>query len=94
MAARQWWIQNQKDRIDEYYLKIDEFFEKIRNPKVTKKRLLSIQEDLNKFRRSAIKQLAEEKLVPDESFRIFQTLLSDCRAAVERRLGEVDRRQK
>ena len=90
-AARQWWIQNQKDRIDEYYLKIDEFFDKIRNPKVTKKRLLAIRDDLAKFRHDAIKQLAEEKLVPDESFRIFQTLLHDCNIAVDRRLAEVNR---
>ncbi len=86
-AMRSWMHQRQKDRIDEYYLQLNEVLESLEKPDLSAETLNAIHERLRSLRRDAVRQLAEERLQPDESFRIFQGLLGDCQARVRRMQG-------
>ncbi|MEO0415207.1 MAG: TAXI family TRAP transporter solute-binding subunit [Verrucomicrobiota bacterium] len=77
-AGRQWILQKQKDRIDEYYLDLESILERLNEEKLSPKDLTELRSEIHSIRQSALKQLAAEKLQPDASFRILQQLLTSC----------------
>lgn len=86
-ATKSWVHQRQKDRIDEYYLQLNEILERLEPNDLDDETLFAIHERLRALRREAVRLLSEERLQPDESFRIFQSLLSDCQNRVQRMRG-------
>ena len=85
-AIRKWINQTQKDRIDEYYLQVEGYLGDLENPdEIANERVEEITKSIKEIRRTAIEQLAGEKLVPDASFRILQHLLDQC----ERKIAEL-----
>ncbi len=91
LAARKWLDQRQKDRIDAYYLDLDRILSKLRESELSGDDLRKMESELQSIRRNAVALLAAEKLLPNESFRIFQSLLNDCESAVARRAERNER---
>jgi TRAP transporter TAXI family solute receptor len=90
-TSSRWLLQRKKDRIDGYYLELDRHLAQLQNPELGVEVLVEIEANLEAMRHRAIRLLAEERLLPDESFRIFQGLLADCRHEVRRR--KLERRE-
>ena len=90
-ASSKWLLQRKKDRIDGYYLELDRHLGQLQDPELGRDALTEIEANLEAMRHRAIRLLAEERLLPDESFRIFQGLLADCRREVMRRKREKDK---
>ena len=84
-TSSRWLLQRKKDRIDGYYLELDRHLARLQEPDLDTAVMVEIEADLEAMRHRAIRLLAEERLLPDESFRIFQGLLADCRREVRRR---------
>jgi TRAP transporter TAXI family solute receptor len=87
-TSNRWLLQRKKDRIDGYYLELDRHLGQLQDPELGKEMLIEIEANLEAMRHRAIRLLAEERLLPNESFRIFQGLLADCRREVRRRKSE------
>jgi TRAP transporter TAXI family solute receptor len=77
MASKRWFIQRQKDRIDAYYLQLNGLLTQVSHAD-SNQDLQVIESELQEIRSSALQLLARERLIPDESFRIFQSLLSEA----------------
>jgi len=87
VAARKWILLKKKDRIDEYYVRIDEILTQLHETEAHDlEQLQQMESDLASLRHRAVQQLVAEKLQANESFRIFQTLLASSQAAVRRRI--------
>ncbi|BCX48279.1 C4-dicarboxylate ABC transporter substrate-binding protein [Haloferula helveola] len=84
-AGGKWLLQQRKDRIDEYYLELNRILDGMLKPQ-SKDELVDIQKRLQMIRSTALHQLAKERLQPDESFRIFQTVLAEAGAQVRHKL--------
>lgn len=84
-TSSKWLNQRKKNRIDSYYLELDRHLGKLNDPELSDEQLIEIEARLEAMRHRAIRLLAEERLLPNESFRIFQGLLADCRREVEKR---------
>jgi len=84
-TSSKWLNQRKKDRIDGYYLELDQHFGHLNDPEVSSEKLLEIEADLEAMRHRAIRLLAEERLLPNESFRIFQGLLAECQQELQER---------
>ena len=82
-SSRRWLEQKQKDRIDEFYLKLVNLLNQIRQDNLTNEQAIQIQKEIENIQSIALQQLAEERLRPDESFRIFQSLLHDCQRELD-----------
>lgn len=65
-AARKWLGQRQKDRIDAYYLELNQMLNRMLEPQ-DERELIVIQKRLQLIRSAALSQLAKERLLPDES---------------------------
>lgn len=89
-AGKKWLKQRQKDRIDAYYLELNRLLDRMLEP-LDEAELVSIQKRLQAIRSAALHQLAAERLLPDESFRIYQTVLAEAGAQVRHKLQEVRR---
>lgn len=87
-AGRKWVDQQQKDRIDAYYLQLNDFLNQMLEPQ-TESELLEIEKELQSLRSTALHQLARERLQSDESFRIFQTVLAEAGAQVRHKLQDI-----
>lgn len=72
-----WLDQRKKDRIDEYYLEINEVFAQLEQVNSADE-FDSLEERLSSLRTAAMQQLTAEKLDANESFRIFQSLLAEA----------------
>lgn len=86
-SGRKWFVQRQKNRIDAYYLELNRLLDRMLEP-LTDEELREIQRRLQRIRSIALRQLAKERLLPDESFRIFQTVLAEAGAQARYRLQE------
>ena len=65
-----------KDRIDEYYIQIDEILTQLQeNADPSLEQLRTMERELSLLRHRAVRQLVAEKLQANESFSIFQALL-------------------
>lgn len=89
VSLRRWMSQRQKDRIDEYYIRLDELLTGLRGREMELEQLHELDEELWRMNRRAVQQLASEKLIANESFRIFQTSLSEGRSEVRRRIEKL-----
>ncbi|MBW8050372.1 MAG: TAXI family TRAP transporter solute-binding subunit [Cytophagales bacterium] len=68
-----WNKHRKKDRIDKYYIRLLEIEQNVENFKTTDECERYLKE-ITELRRNAFKQLINEKLIADESFRIFINL--------------------
>jgi len=75
-ALSKWISVRNKNRIDTYYVKVGESIKKLHDHKVDD--LDAEEEKLYTLRQQAFSELVDERLSPDESFRIFQDLLEQA----------------
>ena len=88
-ALQKWNSQRQKDRIDTYYIELEEYIGQLDQPEnLADQDLVRIGTAIKEIRHSSIQQLAGEKLLPDASFRILQHLLDQC----EQKVKEIGKR--
>ena len=78
-TGRRWLLQRQKDRIDAYYSQLNRLLDQMLKP-LAIEQVQKIEGQLQRIRSTALDLLARERLLPDESFRIFQTLLAEASA--------------
>ncbi|MGY8687659.1 MAG: TAXI family TRAP transporter solute-binding subunit, partial [Verrucomicrobiales bacterium] len=84
-AFRRWISRRMKNRIDTYYVRLNDLLEKLQ--KVPEKvKLKEMELELSAMQHQAFQELVDERLVANESFRIFQSLLSDCQRQIHTRL--------
>lgn len=87
LAFRNWLTLRKKDRIDEYYVRIDELLSRLHGEEsIPVSELHAMEQELSLLRQRAVQELVAERLIANESFRIFQTLLSNSQAEVRRQL--------
>jgi len=89
-TGRKWLNQRQKNRMDAYYLELNRLLDRMLE-EPDEGELRTIEKRLQMIRSAALHQLASERLLPDESFRIFQTVLAEAGAQVRHKLGEARR---
>ena len=90
LAARQWVRRRQKNRIDVYYIQIEQIAR--RTPNATREELMDKQRQLERVRRHAFHDLVRERVLADESFRIFQAFLQAEFETIRSRVQDIDRR--
>lgn len=78
-TGRRWLLQRQKDRIDAYYSELNRLLDHMLKP-MTLDQVRGVEVQLHRIRSTALDLLSKERLLPDESFRIFQTLLAEASA--------------
>ena len=81
--AQRWYVQSRKNRIDLYYQAIDDVIRRSHDG-TDHKELDEIESELMKIQRRASEELVQEELSADETFVIYQNMLNDCRATVQR----------
>jgi len=81
-GAREAVIRRKKNRIDVYYTRLDEILTELRTEEPEAARLDELDQELSEMQRRAFKQLVAEQLRADESFRIFQDFLAECKAQI------------
>lgn len=77
-AFNKWLTVRKKNRIDRYYVRLDMLLTELNSVKETRERLDAIEEELLAMRHDAVRELVSERLLADDSFQIFQSLLTDC----------------
>lgn len=75
-------IRRKKNRIDVYYMRLDQILTELRTDAPEEERLEELDEELDEMQRRAFKQLVAEQLRADESFRIFQDFLAQTKTAI------------
>lgn len=85
-AARQWMRRSRKNRIDKYYVRLEEILTELQESRILEARLQKLDRELVEMRHKAFRQLVREQLQADDSFRIFQSLLAECQNLVRSRL--------
>lgn len=88
-STQRWMTQRRKDRIDAYYIELDKILDPLYHSDSNLQDLEKIEVQLLEIQRRAVRLLASERLVADESFRIFQDLLSEGRQEVEKRMADL-----
>lgn len=89
-ALKQWISMKKKNRIDRYYLHMDTLLNRMNSRDVNREELIDIEKQLSEMRHQAVRELTKEKLLANETFLIFQMLLSDCQRQVQARLSGFD----
>jgi len=90
-AIKSWVVRTKKNRIDLYYARLEKILDHLEaSASLPPDELDEIAADLAEIRRTAFKELIAERLRADESFRIFQGLLSECQAQVRRMAAAQD----
>ena len=77
-AFNKWVVVRKKNRIDRYYSRLDDLLTELNTQALTQARLDSIEQELLGVRHDAVRELVQEQLLADDSFQIFQSLLTDC----------------
>jgi len=77
-GINKWLTVRKKNRIDEYYKRLDVLLTELNSPDLVKARLDCIEAELTAMRHNAVSELVNERLLADDSFQIFQSLLTDC----------------
>ncbi|MGB6223254.1 TAXI family TRAP transporter solute-binding subunit [Haloferula sp.] len=85
-AVRKWLLLRKKDRIDQYYVAIEKIISQL-NSENSLSQLQAFEEELSGLRAKAVKELVDERLQANESFRIFQVLLANTQSELRRRIG-------
>lgn len=89
-GLKQWISMKKKNRIDRYYVDLDKLLNRLNSESVERDELMEIERKLSAMRHKAVNELINEKLMANESFLIFQQLLSDCQRQVHERLHNLD----
>lgn len=89
-SCRQWMNQVKKDRIDEFYLELDAIQDRLVKQRPSREELENILSQLLASRHRAVSALVRENVVANESFLIFQSLLTDSIREVERQMGAIE----
>ena len=85
VGASKWVTRSKKNRVDVYYSRLDAILTELSAEDSDSNRLAEIARELSKMRHEAVRELVDEKLTADESFRIFQSLLTDCQQQLAHR---------
>lgn len=88
LSLQRWLRRMRKNRIDAYYIQLDQLIQPLHDSDLNREQLVELEGKLQQMQRRAIRQLAQEKLFADESFRIFQALLLEGRDEVRRQLAD------
>lgn len=80
-AFRRWITMRKKDRIDRYYVRLNDLLADLQITPAADK-LEAMEKEVSALRHQAFQELVDERLVANESFRIFQSLLSDCQRQI------------
>ncbi len=80
---RQRMIRQKRARIDHYYQQLEGLISRLNDPIVSEGVLRDIDNELWELRHSTIRELVGKKLMADQSFSIFHSLLSDCQMQVQ-----------
>ena len=95
VAMDKWFTVRKKNRIDRYYERLDVLLDELRLKSVTPIRLDEIEYELTSMRHDAVRELVNERLLADESFQIFQSLLTNCHQQLTlQRQSSVERESK
>ena len=86
VACREWVRRRKKNRIDDYYIALNEIAQRV--PEASPQALRSLRKQLHGMRRRAFEELVAERIEADESFTIFQDFLRSELRAVESRMHE------
>lgn len=86
IAARQWMQRKMKNRIDVFYVEVEELATDIE--RLTLEELMRLREALRDLQRRAFAELVAERLEANESFTIFQDYVASERAAINARIAE------
>ncbi len=81
--------RKKKNRIDLYYMRINEILNLLSKQDLSNQELCSFQIELREMRSRAFDELVREKLLADESFAIFQTVLGQCLTELDLQLQRV-----
>ncbi len=87
-GLRSFMQRTKKDRLDIYYLAVEQIMFELSEGKATDSRLTEMNKELIRMRHKSVNELVKEKLVADDSFRIYQTMLSDCQQMVDKALSK------
>jgi TRAP transporter TAXI family solute receptor len=90
VGLNQWISMKKKNRIDRYYIRMDDLLKRMNSQDINHQELRDIEQELSEMRHHAVRELTREKLLANESFLIFQSLLSDCQRQVQQRLHDLD----
>ncbi|MEO0446091.1 MAG: hypothetical protein AAF191_08450 [Verrucomicrobiota bacterium] len=90
-AGRKWWNQRLKDRLDLYFLELNDFLDQMQHAslsecELSRETLDQIRGRVRVIRTEAFQLLADERLLPDNAFSIFQSLLAECEHTLHQRL--------
>ena len=77
-AVSKWLVRSKKNRVDVYYSRLDDLLTEINEHDPGLERLAEIEREVMDMRREAVRELVNERLLADDSFQIFQSLLTDC----------------
>jgi TRAP transporter TAXI family solute receptor len=86
IAFREWMRRRMKNRIDVYYLKVEQLTESLSS--LSLEQLAENRDALEKVRSQAFSDLVAERLRADESFRIFQDHVRGQLASIDARIAE------
>ncbi|TWU04617.1 TAXI family TRAP transporter solute-binding subunit [Stieleria varia] len=75
-GLNKWLSVRKKNRVDRYYVRLDGLLTELNSGETH--RLDAIENELIAMRHEAVRELVDEKLMADDSFQIFQSLLTDC----------------
>ena len=86
--VRRWYVQGRKNRVDTFYQAIGGVSERVHDA-VDMEVLAELESELADIRRRATDELIQEQLAADSSYIVFQNMLGNCQALVERTRGEL-----
>ncbi len=87
VAAREWMRRRMKNRIDVFYVEVEELTTEIDDLSID--RLVAHRKALGELQRRAFAELVAERLEANESFTIFQDYLASERVAIDARIAEL-----
>jgi len=89
VALARWNMLRKKNRIDQFYDEILDIQKKVQNFQTTEDCSKAV-DSLRILRRNAFEQLIDEKLLANESFRIFITFIQDTQREIEQQMQKLD----
>ena len=75
--VQRWYLKRRKNRIDTYYLAIDDVINRLHDG-TDLVEINQLETELLKIRQRASEELVKEQLDADESFIIYQNMLNGC----------------
>jgi len=91
VAAREWMRRKMKNRIDVFYIEVEELTTRLDNLSLAE--LVANREALRELQRKAFAELVAERLEANDSFTIFQDYVASERRAIGARIAEFPDRQ-